>query len=126
MQAADTGGQLEKSQEQVNLLQKQSKALQQELDAAKGARDANHEQLLALQKQLVEVQVGSCRCCRSHWRRCRVTWSFRPHFLHYCVQAYKALCMQQTCLLAVEWGQVGGWQGEGVTATCSWMRLQLY
>eukprot|EP00891_Asterochloris_glomerata_P004365 jgi/Astpho2/4365/fgenesh1_pg.00066_%23_10_t len=59
LQAADTGGQLEKSQEQVNLLQKQSKALQQELDAAKGARDANHEQLLALQKQLVEVQ-GRC------------------------------------------------------------------
>ena len=59
MQAADTGGQLEKSQEQVNLLQKLSKALQQELDAAKAARGASHEQLLALQKQLVEVQVGS-------------------------------------------------------------------
>ena len=60
MQAADTDGQLEKSQQQVNQLQKLSKALQQELDAAKGARDASHEQLLALQKQLVELQVGSC------------------------------------------------------------------
>ena len=86
MQAADTGGQLEKSQEQVNLLQKLSKALQQELDAAKAARDASHEQVLALQKQLVEVQVGTCLCCRSNWRwrRRSVTWPSCPH---------KALCL---------------------------------
>ena len=95
MQAADTGVQLERSQEQVTQLQKQCKALQQELDAAKGGRDASHEQLLALQKQLVEAQVGSCLCCRSHWRRCRVTSPSWPHFLHYCAP-HKALYWWKT------------------------------
>ena len=73
-----------KSQEQVNLLQKLSKALQQELDAAKGARDSGHEQVLALQKQLVEVQVGSCLCCKMNRRRCRVTGPSCPQSLHHC------------------------------------------